>query len=71
MGKNRLKFWDYLILIIGIGLLMLMVSCSKDPDCQTTQIGSIEKIIIKNGVNEISYSPIYETICLWKNGMKA
>ena len=64
MGKNRLKFWDYLILIIGIGLLMLMVSCSKDPDCQTTQIGSIEKIIIKNGVNEISYSPIYETICL-------
>ena len=64
MGKNRLGFWDYFILIIGIGLLMLMVSCSKDPDCQTIQIGTIEKIIIKNGVNEISYSPIFETICL-------
>jgi len=48
----------------GIAIVILMVSCSKDPDCQTTQIGSIEKIIIKNGVNEISYSPIYETICL-------
>tara|TARA_A100000164_G_scaffold366485_1_gene387384 strand:- start:1593 stop:1790 length:198 start_codon:yes stop_codon:yes gene_type:complete len=65
MNNRKMGFLDYLFLIIGIGLLMLMASCSKDPDdCQTTQIGSIEKIIIKNGVNEISYSPIYETICL-------
>ena len=71
MNNDKMGFLDYLFLIIGIGLLMLMASCSKDTDCQTTQIGSIEKIIIKNGVNEISYSPIYETICLWKNGMKA
>jgi hypothetical protein len=32
MDKDRLKFWDYLILIIGIGLLMLMINCTKPQD---------------------------------------
>ena len=71
MSNEKMGFIDYVFLALFLAMLFMMASCSKDTDCQTTQIGSIEKIINKNGVNEISYSPIYETICLWKNGMQA
>ena len=64
MNNEKMGFIDYVFLALFLAMLFIATSCSKDTDCNTTQIGSIEKIINKNGVNEISYSPIYETICL-------
>ena len=61
MEKNRLKFWDYLVLIIGIGLLMLMVSCYKDPICHTVHEGTIDKDI---GGDQVEKTFIFETSCL-------
>ena len=61
MGKNRLGFWDYFILIIGIGFLMLMVSCYKDPICHTTHVGTIDKEI---GGGQVEKTFIFETVCL-------
>ena len=61
MEKNRLKFWDYLVLIIVIGLLMLMVSCYKDPICHTVHVGTIDKEIVGDQVEKTF---IFETVCL-------
>ena len=59
MEKNRLGFWDYFILIIGIWFLMLMVSCYKDPSCHTTHVGTIDKEI---GGDQVEKTFIYEKV---------
>ena len=61
MDNRKMGFLDYLFLIIGIGLLMLMASCYKDPICHTVHVGTIDKEI---GGDQVEKTFIFETICL-------
>jgi len=61
MNDRKMGFLDYLFLIIGIGLLMLMASCYKDPICHTTHVGTVDKEI---GGGQVEKTFIFETICL-------
>lgn len=61
MDNRKMGFLDYLFLIIGIGLLMLMASCYKDPICHTTHVGTVDKEI---GGGQVEKTFIFETVCL-------
>ena len=61
MSNEKMGFIDYVFLALFLAMLFMAVSCTKDPDCHTTHIGTVDKEI---GGGKIEKTFIFETSCL-------